>query len=111
MVGGAQQRQERMRDSDGPKHVNAEALHRLVHGEIGRADARFGGARVVDEHVEPPVLAPNLIGGCRDAGIARRVNLEEDAPKFVGRCPRSASRAPMNTVWPTSSSRRAVSRP
>lgn len=73
-----------MRDSDGPEHVNAETQHRLVRGEVSRADTRFGGARTVDEHVEPPVLVLNLVGRCSDACIACWVDLEEDAPEFVG---------------------------
>src|SRR5215510_1893587 len=74
-----------MRDPDRAEHVYAEALHRLACSEIGRTDTRFGGAGVVDEHVEPPVLAPDPFGCCRDACVARGVDLEEDSPEFVGR--------------------------
>jgi hypothetical protein len=61
--------------------------HRLLCGEIGRADARFGGAGVVDEHVEPPVLTADPFGGRRDACVARGVDLKEDSPELAGRPP------------------------
>ena len=74
-----------MRDPDRAEHVYAEALHRLLCGEIGRTDPRFGGADVVDEHVEPPVLAPDPFGGCRGACVARGFDFDEDSPEFAGR--------------------------
>jgi hypothetical protein len=55
--------------------------------EIGRADARFRGACVVDENVEPPALTLNSFGGCRDTWVARGVDLEEGSPEFAGRSP------------------------
>jgi hypothetical protein len=74
-------------DPDRREHVYAEAQHRLVCREIGRADARFRGACVVDENVEPPVLTLNSFGGCRDTWVARGVDLEEGSPEFAGRSP------------------------
>ena len=74
-----------MRDPDGPEHVYAEAPHCRICGEIGRADTRFGGAGVVDDNVEPPVLAPDPVCGCCDACVAGGVDLEEHSPEFVGR--------------------------
>jgi len=85
MLGGAQQRQDRVRHPDRAEHVDRESLHRCLRGELLSAQPGCRGARVVDQDVQVPVFVAYPGGRRLDAAVVGRVEVDEGRTELLRR--------------------------